>query len=100
MDMTRQAVTQHLLLLEDANLVAIVWQGREKLHYLNPVPCMTSTCAGSKNSSAAASARCATSRKDWKPMTMEKPDDNGAVAIKLDARESIVVQQRFTGDKT
>ena len=38
MDMTRQAVTQHLHLLEEANLVAIVWQGREKLHYLNPVP--------------------------------------------------------------
>lgn len=38
LDMTRQAVTQHLQLLEDANLVAIVWQGREKLHYLNPVP--------------------------------------------------------------
>jgi DNA-binding transcriptional ArsR family regulator len=38
MDMTRQAVTQHLQLLEDANLVAIVWRGREKLHYLNPVP--------------------------------------------------------------
>lgn len=38
MDMSRQAVTQHLQLLEDANLVAIVWQGREKLHYLNAVP--------------------------------------------------------------
>jgi len=38
MDMTRQAVTQHLQQLEEANLVAIVWQGREKLHYLNPVP--------------------------------------------------------------
>ena len=38
MDMTRQAVTQHLQQLEDANLVAIVWRGREKLHYLNPVP--------------------------------------------------------------
>ena len=38
MDMSRQAVTQHLQLLEEANLVAIVWQGREKLHYLNPVP--------------------------------------------------------------
>jgi DNA-binding transcriptional ArsR family regulator len=38
MDMTRQAVTQHLQLLEGANLVAVVWQGREKLHYLNPVP--------------------------------------------------------------
>ncbi len=38
MDMTRQAVTQHLQLLEDANLVVIIWQGREKLHYLNPVP--------------------------------------------------------------
>ena len=38
MDMTRQAVTQHLQQLEEANLVAISWQGREKLHYLNPVP--------------------------------------------------------------
>ena len=38
MDMTRQAVTQHLQLLEEANLVAIVWQGREKFHYLNAVP--------------------------------------------------------------
>ena len=36
--MTRQAVTKHLKVLEDANLVAVVWQGREKLHYLNPVP--------------------------------------------------------------
>jgi DNA-binding transcriptional ArsR family regulator len=38
MAMTRQGVTQHLQQLEEANLVAIVWQGREKLHYLNPVP--------------------------------------------------------------
>ena len=38
MEMTRQAVTQHLQLLEEANLVAVIWQGREKLHYLNPVP--------------------------------------------------------------
>ncbi|HOZ04542.1 MAG TPA: helix-turn-helix domain-containing protein [Arenimonas sp.] len=38
MDMTRQAVTQHLQQLEQANLVAVHWQGREKLHYLNPVP--------------------------------------------------------------
>jgi DNA-binding transcriptional ArsR family regulator len=36
--MTRQAVTKHLLLLEEANLVATVRRGREKLHYLNPVP--------------------------------------------------------------
>jgi DNA-binding transcriptional ArsR family regulator len=38
LDMTRQAVTKHLALLEAANLVATVWQGREKLHYLNPAP--------------------------------------------------------------
>jgi DNA-binding transcriptional ArsR family regulator len=38
LDMTRQAVTKHLIVLEKANLVAIVWQGREKLHYLNPAP--------------------------------------------------------------
>jgi DNA-binding transcriptional ArsR family regulator len=38
LNMTRQAVTQHLDVLEAANLVATVWRGREKLHYLNPVP--------------------------------------------------------------
>ena len=38
LDMTRQAVTKHMLLLETANLVTVIWQGREKLHYLNPVP--------------------------------------------------------------
>src|SRR4051794_36074739 len=36
--MTRQAVTKHLKLLERANLVVVAWRGREKLHYLNPVP--------------------------------------------------------------
>ena len=36
--MTRQAVTKHLVILEEANLVATHKQGREKLHYLNPVP--------------------------------------------------------------
>jgi DNA-binding transcriptional ArsR family regulator len=38
LDMSRQAVTKHLGLLEEANLIATVWRGREKLHYLNPVP--------------------------------------------------------------
>src|SRR6478752_4404229 len=38
MQMSRQAVTKHLKLLEDANLVVTIWRGREKLHYLNPVP--------------------------------------------------------------
>src|SRR6478752_9638103 len=36
--MTRQAVTKHLAILEDANLVTTIRHGREKLHYLNPVP--------------------------------------------------------------
>jgi DNA-binding transcriptional ArsR family regulator len=38
LDMTRQAVSKHLVLLERANLVVTVWRGREKLHYFNPVP--------------------------------------------------------------
>jgi DNA-binding transcriptional ArsR family regulator len=37
-DMTRQGVTQHLGVLEAANLVVTMWRGREKLHFLNPVP--------------------------------------------------------------
>jgi DNA-binding transcriptional ArsR family regulator len=36
--MSRQAVTKHLKLLEAANLVVTLRRGREKLHYLNPVP--------------------------------------------------------------
>jgi DNA-binding transcriptional ArsR family regulator len=38
LDMSRQGVTQHLDVLEAANLVATVRRGREKLHFLNPVP--------------------------------------------------------------
>ena len=38
LDMTRQAVTKHLAILEEANLVTTLRHGREKLHYLNPVP--------------------------------------------------------------
>ena len=38
MDMARQSVAQHIGLLEEANLVSMVWRGREKLHFINPVP--------------------------------------------------------------
>ena len=38
LNMTRQAVTKHLVILEEANLVVTEKRGREKLHYLNPVP--------------------------------------------------------------
>ena len=38
LDRTRQAVTKHLAILEEANLVTTYKHGREKLHYLNPVP--------------------------------------------------------------
>ena len=38
LDMARQSATQHLGLLEAANLVSTVWRGREKLHFINPVP--------------------------------------------------------------
>ena len=37
-DVTRQGVSKHLAILEEANLVVTVRRGREKLHYLNPVP--------------------------------------------------------------
>jgi DNA-binding transcriptional ArsR family regulator len=36
--MTRQAVTKHLALLEETNLIVVQWRGREKLHFLNAVP--------------------------------------------------------------
>jgi len=38
LDMSRQAVTKHLKLLEEAGLVVTIWRGREKFHYLDPVP--------------------------------------------------------------
>jgi DNA-binding transcriptional ArsR family regulator len=38
LEMSRQAVSKHLAMLEEANLIATVRHGREKLHYLNPVP--------------------------------------------------------------
>ena len=36
--MARQSVTQHLGILEDANLISTVKRGREKLHFINPLP--------------------------------------------------------------
>jgi DNA-binding transcriptional ArsR family regulator len=38
LDMTRQAVAKHLAVLEEANLVSWKRNGREKLHFINPVP--------------------------------------------------------------
>jgi len=38
LDMKRQSATQHIGVLVDANLVTTVWRGREKLHFINPVP--------------------------------------------------------------
>jgi uncharacterized protein YndB with AHSA1/START domain/DNA-binding transcriptional ArsR family regulator len=38
LDMTRQSASQHLAVLEGASLISTVRRGREKLHYLNPVP--------------------------------------------------------------
>jgi uncharacterized protein YndB with AHSA1/START domain/DNA-binding MarR family transcriptional regulator len=38
LEMARQSATQHLAVLEEANLISTVRRGREKLHYLNPVP--------------------------------------------------------------
>jgi DNA-binding transcriptional ArsR family regulator len=37
-EMTRQAVSKHLRILEEANLIATRRRGRDKLHFLNPVP--------------------------------------------------------------
>ena len=38
LEMSRQAASRHLRLLEEANLVTTVWRSREKLHFLNPMP--------------------------------------------------------------
>ena len=37
-DISRQAVSKHLAILEEAKLIVTIWQGRQKLHYLNPAP--------------------------------------------------------------
>ena len=38
LSMSRQAASKHLAILEKGDLVLTLWQGREKMHYLNPVP--------------------------------------------------------------
>ena len=38
---SRQAISKHLRLLEQAELVTVIWRGREKFHYLNPLPIQT-----------------------------------------------------------
>jgi DNA-binding transcriptional ArsR family regulator len=38
LDMRRQSATRHLKVLEEAGLIVVHWHGRQKRHYLNPVP--------------------------------------------------------------
>ena len=38
MNMARQSVTKHLLILEKAGLITVEWKGRHKFHYLNAAP--------------------------------------------------------------
>ena len=57
LDMTRQAVTKHLAILEEANLVTTHKHGREKLHYPTRCRSIRSASGGSKNSSAGNSPR-------------------------------------------
>jgi DNA-binding transcriptional ArsR family regulator len=38
LNMARQSATQHIGILQEASLVTTVWRGREKLHFINPVP--------------------------------------------------------------
>lgn len=38
LEMQRQSATQHIEILINANLISVVWKGREKLHFINPVP--------------------------------------------------------------
>jgi len=40
-EMSRQAIAKHLAILEEANLVTTQWRGREKHHFINPVPINT-----------------------------------------------------------
>ena len=70
LDMTRQAVSKHLAVLEEANLVVTLRRGREKLHYLNPVPIheIAERWIAQVRAPAAAGAR-RTQETDWK----EKP---------------------------
>ena len=70
MEMTRQAVTKHLKVLEEASLVVPIWHGREKLHYLNPVPIHQIAGAGSTSSSRGGFAPWPTSRRNWKERPM------------------------------
>lgn len=38
LEMQRQSATQHIEILINANLITVIWKGREKLHFINPVP--------------------------------------------------------------
>ena len=59
--MARQSASQHLALLEAANLISTDRRGREKLHHLNPVPCTTSRSGGSTSSNGRGCAHSARS---------------------------------------
>ena len=60
LDMARQSATQHIGILEAANLVSTVWRGREKLHFITRCRCTRSTSGGCGNSNSSGSPCCMT----------------------------------------
>ena len=83
--MTRFGVMKHLKVLEAAGLVVIRWQGREKLHYLNPVPIRLIQIAGSTSTPSAASRRSPASKPNWRSTRMTtttmKREDTGVPGL-------------------
>ena len=87
-DLTRQAVSKHLAVLADAELVVTLWRGREKLHYLNPVPLQSLPARWVTTTARAHSAALAALRRATGPVVSAEasgPADASALSTRLAA---------------
>jgi DNA-binding transcriptional ArsR family regulator len=76
--LTRQALSKHLAVLEAAQLVVAVWRGREKLHYLNPLPLQRLPARWVTTTARETGAALAALKQALKPAAMQGRDDVAA----------------------
>lgn len=82
---TRQALSKHLAVLEAAQLVVTLWRGREKLHYLNPLPLQALPARWVTTTARETGAALSALKQALQPQAVTKPSRHDAVATALDA---------------
>lgn len=86
---TRQALSKHLVTLEAAHLVVTLWRGREKLHYLNPLPLQALPARWVTTTARETGAALSALRQALQPQAATKPSRHDAVASALEGAPDV-----------